>query len=139
MKRLKLNNGMTVQVDGEDYEYLRQWKWGYSNSGYAYRILTRSTDGLRSQRILYMHRLLAKTPPDLQTDHVNRDKLDNRKSNLRVVTRSGNNHNRPLQSNNTSGYKGITWNKKRVKWQVYKDNHYIGLFANLEEAVAARR
>lgn len=64
-----------------------------------------------------MHRFLLKTPKGLETDHINRDKLDNRRSNLRIVSRTQNSINRDMPPNNTSGYKGVTWYKRDRYWQ----------------------
>ena len=55
--------------------------------------------------------------PCKHLDHVNRDKSDNRISNLREATRSENNQNRGPQKNNTSGYRGVSWNSRFLRWQ----------------------
>lgn len=52
-----------------------------------------------------------------QPDHINRNRLDNRRCNLRPVTLSQNNCNRGIPSNNTSGYKGVWFDKCRGKWR----------------------
>jgi len=82
-------------------------------------------------------------PKGFEIDHINGDRKDNRIKNLRLVTRSQNNKNRSLQSNNTSGYPGVIWYKSRSKWYVTiksnsKDN-FLGYFTNKEEAIAARK
>lgn len=51
-----------------------------------------------------------------EVDHINRVKDDNRIANLREVTRSENQQNTTLQSNNTSGYRGVSWNRKDKRW-----------------------
>lgn len=53
-----------------------------------------------------------------EIDHINRNRSDNRIENLRECSRSQNIANKPMQSNNTSGYKGVHWRKGRKKWQV---------------------
>lgn len=69
--------------------------------------------------------------------------MDNRKSNLRVVGFSENSMNSKTPSNNTSGYKGVTLNKKANKWMAQIRNHgeniYLGIYSNIEDAVSARR
>lgn len=81
-------------------------------------------------------------PPD-QIDHINGVKHDNRISNLRAVTCLENCRNKPLSSNNTSGYIGISYNKKNNKWvaKIGSANKrvHLGNFENLEDAVEARR
>ena len=74
-------------------------------------------------------------------DHINGVKTDNRIENLRKATASQNQHNRVLNANNTSGYKGVTFNKLRNKWQakVKTNNVYkhLGLFEDIEDAAMA--
>ena len=79
-------------------------------------------------------------PPD-ETDHINRDKTDNRFANLRAVTKSENMHNIGKYKCNTSGYKGVSYQKCRKKWyasirlnNVHKN---LGRFSSPEEASAA--
>ena len=64
-----------------------------------------------------MHSVIAKTPKGLETDHIDGDTLNNQKRNLRVCTKSQNQHNRKISSNNKSGFKGVSYNKKNKKWQ----------------------
>ena len=92
---------------------------------------------------IYMHRLINKPSVGFEIDHINRNKLDNRKENLRIVTRSQNQMNRVIQKNNTSGYKGITWNQKRKKWQAQIMVNYkciiLGCFVEIKYAIIARK
>lgn len=80
---------------------------------------------------------------DIIVDYIDGNTLDNRKSNLRVIHRRHNPKNSSIYSNNTSGYKGVSWHKKLEKWQVdiqvNKKNMYLGVFDNLEEAVEVRK
>mgnify|MGYP001183642752 CR=1 FL=1 len=93
----------------------------------------------------FMHRTvleLAGIDPGVVTDHINGDGLDNRLKNLRPATNSQNCQNSRMQSNNTSGFKGVTFNKRgRGAWQVQiridGARKYIGRFATAEEAGAA--
>jgi len=77
----------------------------------------------------------------MQTDHKNKDGLDNRKSNLRTCCKSQNMSNRKIQLNNTSGYKGVYWHKYARKWmasiKVNKKPIYLGLFVDPIEAALA--
>src|SRR5947209_5570446 len=70
-------------VDAEDYPALSQHRWQLQN-GYAFRAFR--TNGQKDG--LYLHRALLRPPSGLTVDHVNRDKLDNRRANLRLATRS---------------------------------------------------
>lgn len=133
MKGIKLTKGKVALVDHEDYEYLSQWKW-YFNGGYAVRGCPK--------RIL-MHRLIAKTPDGFDTDHINRNKLDNRKANLRVVSRSQNLLNVNPRKDNKSGYVGIFWNSKNKNWRStisFAGRRFeVGSFSSLYQAVCARK
>lgn len=129
-----MSKGEKVLVNNEDFECLNQWKWYLSAKGYAVRKPGKSA--------VFMHRLINKTPADKQTDHINHNKLDNRRTNLRSVTNQQNHFNRPIDSNNTSGHKGVSWDSARSRWTAYivKDNRtfHLGRFLNIEDAVNAR-
>ena len=75
-------------------------------------------------------------------DHINRDRLDYRKCNLRKIDATGNSINRGLQSNNTSGIIGVSWSKEKNKWEVgiklYKRKFHVGYSTDLEEATRMR-
>jgi len=88
----------TVQVDPQDWEWLNQWEWIYHN-GYAQS----HVDG----KTVLMHRLIANAPKGTVVDHINRDRLDNRRKNLRVVTVQANGLNRRPNVNNSSGETGV--------------------------------
>lgn len=133
-KQINLTRGKYAIVDDADFAYLSQWKWYCTSTGYAARKEPRGHN-------LYMHRLLANSPKGLETDHINGNKLDNRRSNLRPCTHSQNKGNEGLRSTNTSGYKGVTWHKQRQKWNAHithnRKNHSLGLYATPEEASIA--
>jgi len=101
-------------------------------------------DGQTHQETL--HRFLLKPPLEMLVDHVNGDKTDNRRSNLRAATPSLNQANRKqLNKNNTSGLRGVTHLPARSRlrpWraQIMVDRRqlYLGSFATRDEAVAAR-
>ena len=93
------------------------------------------------KRTMLLHREILEAPPGWEVDHVSGDGLDNRRENLRLVTRQQNMHNQRLRANNRSGVKGVHWNKRLSKWRadiaVDGANVYLGLFATLEEAADA--
>lgn len=131
MKRIPLTQGKFALVDDDLFDYLNQWKWNY-HSGYATRDL----------RTIRMHRVIMNAQKGQVIDHINRDRLDNRRSNLRFVNVSQNNHNTSLRRDNTSGYKGIHFNKNKGIWtvriQVENKRYYVGGYKTLEEAIMAR-
>lgn len=78
-----------------------------------------------------------------EIDHINHDKVDNRRHNLRKVKRTENARNMPLNQANTSGATGVVWRKREKKWQAQLRrndvNIYLGLFENFDDAVQARK
>lgn len=133
MKSILLTKNYEAKVDDEDFVWLSKYRWHYDR-GYAARTI-------HDKGIEYMHRMINKTPKGLSTDHVNGDRLDNRKNNLRSCTQTLNNANSKLRRSNTSGYKGVVWHKKDTKWQAQltKHNklHYLGQFTDKIEAAKA--
>lgn len=135
MNQIELTQGKFALVDDEDFDFLSQWKWRISGSGYA-------ISGSKSKRV-FMHRVINNTPEGYDTDHINRDKLDNRRENLRTATKMLNGRNRGENKNNTSGHKGISWDKRVESWAVYIWKDYkkihLGRFKILVEAIKARK
>lgn len=76
-------------------------------------------------------------------DHINRNRVDNRKANLRIVTHIENAQNCDVFINNTSGVKGVSWHKRDSKWQasicVNRKSIYLGCFDKFEDAIKARK
>lgn len=128
MKKIPLSQGKYALVDDEDFEYLNQWRWHFS-SGYAVSTVIKRGS-------TYMHSLVNKTPKGKSTDHINEDKLDNRRSNLRTCTQSQNMVNTGLRTDNMSGYKGIRWDPNRGKWHVQSMRKNLGRFTDLSEAIS---
>lgn len=116
MKNIPLTQGKYAIVDDEDYLYLSQFNWCYSQ-GRAGR-MGRNKSGKR--KLLLMHRVIMNTPTGLETDHINGDSLDNRRCNLRICTKSQNNMNRrPNKGKMSSQYKGVCWRNHAKKWKAY--------------------
>lgn len=134
MKSIPLTQGRFALVDDDDFEYLNQFNW-YCSSGYAVRKL-KTQNGKRLS--MKMHREILKTPDNMTTDHINGNKLDNRKENLRICTQAENTRNRPADRNSTSGYKGVSWNNRLSKWicqiKANGKSRHLGVFSNPEEA-----
>ncbi len=137
MKTIPLTQGKVAIVDDEDYDYLMQWKWHYDR-GYArrkYRIDGNKTKGI------FLHRVINKTPKSLFTDHINGNKLDNRKENLRNCTNKQNQRNSRKQLNTSSKYKGVCFDRQTNLWKATirtgKGNKHIGRYANALEAALA--
>jgi len=105
--------GTAVLIDDEDFDRVACHSWWFTPQGYACTKL-RTKDGKR--RTIGMHRFLLNDPPSQAIDHVNRDKKDNRKSNLRMCTDSENNRNRGTLKGKTSIHRGVSF--RRGVWQV---------------------
>lgn len=140
MKRIELTKGKYALVDDEIFSYLNQWKWNY-DTGYARRLSSRN-DGKRFH--IGMHWIVLEyfgIKVSEQVDHANLDKLDNRLSNLRPATRQQNSINRLKLSNNTSGYKGVTWHNIAKKWlaqiRINGKTKCLGLFTDKSDASKA--
>lgn len=109
VKYIKLSQGKEAIVDDEEYDKLNKYKWYYSH-GYAVRNVRVDENKRKSVR---MHRVIADTPKDKFTDHINGNKLDNRKSNLRNVNNAQNTKNAEKRASATSKYKGVFYFKRR--------------------------
>lgn len=134
-KLILLTRGEYAIIDNEDFEWLNQWKWFFDGK-YAGR---RNKTG---DREIYMHRLINNTPEGFETDHINGNKLDNRRENLRTVTHQQNIFNRSRLPNNTSGYIGVSYDatttNKYKKWLARIKLNYklinLGRYLTPEEA-----
>lgn len=102
MKEIKLSQGKVALVDDEDFKYLNQFKWCVNTSSNAH-YATRRDNG----SMVYMHRVIMKTPQNLTVDHINFNTIDNQKCNLRNCTISENHMNRRPRSSK-SKYLGVT-------------------------------
>lgn len=135
-KAIPLNKGFQTIVDASDYDWLMKWRWRIVEKGYAQRSVHKGED--IKTKALFMHRAILNTPSGFYSDHINGDKLDNRRGNLRICTPHQNNLNRP---NITGKYKGVYWCKRQQRWmaQIMKDqaNIYIGSFLTPEQAALA--
>lgn len=126
MKLIKLSGkrgkGHYAKVDDSTFKKYGHLSWYLSDTGYAMR---KSKEGS-----IRLHRLVASTPEGKVTDHLNGDKLDNRKSNLRICTQKANTQNRK----NTKGY---AWDKAKSKWVVRYRNKFYGRYLTEKEAKRA--
>lgn len=141
MKKIPLTKGQFALVDDEDYDYLAQFKWCF-HDGYAVGHVPGTWNKVRS-----MVSLIMKAKSKQFIDHINMNTLDNRRENLRLVSKAENMMNRPKQANNTSGYKGVSLSKRLAKregnkmWQAniqVKNNPiWLGVYLTAKEAAIA--
>lgn len=134
---IPLSRGLFTIIDDGDFKKVSKFKWFTSVcNGKFY-----ATTHIKNETIR-LHRFVTKAKKGFDVDHKNSVTLDNRKSNLRVCTHSENLMNRKsISSNNTSGFRGVTWSKNARKWDArlmknYK-HIYLGLFKTKKEAALA--
>lgn len=131
-KTINLSRGKVAVVDDADYEWLNQWEWSYATNGYAVRRIPGTT------KIVSMHRQIMGEPEEYFVDHINRDTLDNRRSNLRVATAAESIRNTSSRGG-TSIFKGVR--RSRTRWaatiQIDGESHFLGHFLTQREAADA--
>lgn len=139
---LDLPHGYVTIVDEADWPRVQHLTVYRGSNGYAYFSVWRHGKSMPST----LHGFLMQAPKGSHVDHINGDKLDNRRENLRVVTPQRNQVNRKrLNKNNRSGVRGVDQafpgakNPWRAQITVGRKNHYLGLFATRDGAVRARR
>lgn len=131
------NQTKIVLVDDDDYEKFNRHKWCASSSGKNFYAMRATRKGGKYKAI-YMHReILPPLKEDEEIDHINRNTLDNRKANLRRVSRRENALNRIVSTKTSLKYKGVAWHDAKGKFIAYFRNQYIGYFDNEEDAALA--
>lgn len=145
MRLIYLTQAQVAKVDDADYDELVGCRWfAYRDKGTHSFYAARSVGQRGHQKKQRMARvILGITDPKVKVDHRNGDTLDNRRENLRVATTSQNGMNRRRQANNTSGFKGVTKDKTKIKWvakiMVNKKTIHLGTFTTPEAASDAYR
>lgn len=132
--------GEEFYFDLEDYDKIKDYCWYVSDEGYI------KAYSPELSKIISIHRtIIGLNDLSYEIDHI-RGKLtrhDNRKYNLRIVTKSQNQMNKTKQSNNTSGVTGVSWHKASGKWASYiivnKQQIHLGLHDTFENAIKARK
>jgi len=123
-----------VLIDDSDWPVVSKHIWCIDAFGYPI------ADG---GKIKLHHMILGRAAPGLEWDHINRNKLDNRRENLRQVTRQVNIRNQSVRSDNQSGHRGVAFRLDYLKWRaviyVNKRQVHLGDFKTIEEAITARR
>jgi len=131
---ITLTQGKVAIIDASDAEEVGQYNWCFdgsyaSHTGHCHKV--------------FLHRFIVKPPDDKDVDHIDNNKLDCRKKNMRICTRSQNIMNTGKRSNNTSGVKGVSWHEFNKKWRVqikvnYKEI-YLGYYDDIKIAAQAYR
>ena len=134
-KKILITRGQIVTVDEQDYQELSQYKW-YLIDGFAARTIKKEN----KRTTIYMHRVIMDAPIGISVYHINHNKLDNQRENLRLVKGSARMHRRPSVKH-SSKYRGVYWCKDKRKWiaeiKVYKKQIRLGRFEVEKDAAVA--
>lgn len=130
------NEKARAVIDPRDYELANKYKWYLSSSRYAISRVSKSEQ-------IFLHRLIVNTSPELSVDHIDGNTLNNRRENLRPCTHQENLKNTKVRTDNTSGYKGVSYNRRRNRWYsrifVNGTEKFLGSFLSKQEAIEVRR
>ena len=143
---IKLTKGYEALIDIDDVHLVSGKNWCASESKRSdgsiktvYAICFDYSGGKKTQ--IKMHRILLNAHSQSVVDHIYGNGLNNRRNNIRLVSISQNSTNCRKYSNNTSGFKGVSWSKRRRKWESYiKTNNktiHLGFFEDINSAAAA--
>ena len=133
---------MKAIIDAEDWDRIKHLTWGYGYGaskklGYSQYVGA----NLGNNKAVLLHRFIMNTPKGFHTDHINGNKLDNRKLNLRICTPQQNQFNSRKHKINTSKYKGVSWYKRDSCWRAYVNLNrrqlHLGYFDKEIDAVKA--
>ena len=130
-------------IDIDDIEKVKNYKWRLGKGGTSRsKCSSISTGNGKETYTNSLHRHIMDCPPGMYVDHINGNRFDNRKSNLRICTNQENCFNNTKLSTNTSGYKGGNYDKSRNKWvseiKFSGKKIFIGRFDNIEDAAFTR-
>lgn len=132
-KAINPNTGFSFLIDKEDVNIVDGVLWSENSDGYA--------RGFVDGRKQLLHRLIMNVSDCTQVDHIYGDKTDNRKCKLRPCINAENQRNQSKPRNNTSGFKGVHWNKAAEKWtaSICLNNQliHLGYFSDKLEAAQA--
>jgi len=127
---LKTREGVEFQIDEIDFEEVSKYEWRISNEGYVCN---------KKGKLHYL--LFGLTPKGMARDHINRDKLDNRRENFRLGSIGDNIRNQDLRSDNSTGHTGVYDNGRggyRAIITIEGEQIFLGSFDTYIEAVIAR-
>ncbi len=134
IRRIPFGGGLYAYVDAADYEWLSQYHWSRFSGGYAAR---RDKTG----KWILMHREIMQPPEGKDVDHHDGNKANNCRFNLRICTGDENRHNQALRSDSTSGFKGVSRDKRSGKYRAkftHRAHHFwLGYFEDPVEAARA--
>lgn len=129
----KNNEKARVKISLEDIERCKEIRWVLNGNNYVQSSKTK----------VLLHRFILNCPENQEVDHIDRDILNNTRDNLRIVTSSNNKMNQDIRCDNTSGVRGVSWDKASNRWVAYinlkgkrVEREY---FLTKEEAIKSRK
>jgi hypothetical protein len=129
--------GHEILVDDEDYAELSKYTWSVNNYGYAYRTV-KLADGRRTSELMHRRILGLERGDQREGDHEKGNRLDNRRSKLRICSHQQNSQNTGKKSHGAGPLKGAHWDAKRSTWtstiRYQGKNRYLGTFETPELA-----
>lgn len=138
MAEILTSKGDVILVDDDQSEILSNSTWYISKNGYVTRHIRK---GHRQYTIETMHRLVMNAATGQCVDHINGERQDNRRENLRICDKSTNGFNRKAQRNSKTGVKGVCWIKPNQKYRAAikagEKHHHLGYFNTIDEAAHA--
>lgn len=133
-------DGSFFMIDANDFPEVSKFSWSAGKRGYPIMHTSRKSEG--GHKTMPLHRLLLTPDAGFDVDHISGDKMDNRRSNLRVCTHQQNMFNQKLRNTNTSGYYGVSRVKSTGLYEAYVHlggkKHYLGTYPTAEEAASVR-
>lgn len=127
-------------IDDVDFEKVSQFTWALVPQGYARR--NKWIREAKKYKKVYLHRFIMNTPDGIRVDHINHNKLDCRRANMRNVPCSLNNLNRVVPKNHPTGVNGVLPTKSGkylVTMSINNKTKRFGVFPTLQEAVKIRK
>lgn len=146
MKTIELGRDLRAIVDDGDLERLYGYTWNADvrKTGHIYAVRKLPRNGASPKKV-YMHHDVAGKAAGMVVDHINRNTLDNRKENLRLVSQQANVRNQKIRTDNKTGFRGVRFKPERQKWHAYIRTKpgrngwkHLGYFADIKAAAKSR-
>lgn len=135
------SDGRTFICDKDDYDIVKRYYWKFDNNGYL-RAAALKNGYNEHKTFVMLHRLILNCTESEIVDHINGDRSDNRRSNLRKCTNSQNSMNRHTTAHNKCGKVGVTYRAHQNKYEAYiyvnGKNIYLGRYIDKDDAIKAR-
>jgi hypothetical protein len=136
-----LTQGYEAIIDAADLHLIDDWNWTASISEWHVCAYRRRHKSLGRPSYFPMHRQILQAPIGVEVDHIDGNALNNTRRNLRIATSQENKRNRRRNKNNTTGFKGVTYDKSRntynASMMVDRKRVSLGRYASPTEAYQA--